>query len=148
MVPPCLGGRIVSTSNVYLFRPWVPTAYYSQDTNTTQYELMRYIAHASRCVTIVGDPDQSSKQGSFSIVFFPERTILQSTDGARQRSLIWLTCNAVSGRIHPWARPLSDVLLPDLADFPNTQQIYLETNYRSTASILATSMAIISQGKQ
>ena len=46
------------------------------------------------------------------------------------------------------ARPLSDALLPYFADFPNTQQIYLETNYRSTASILAASMAIISQGKQ
>ena len=87
-MPPCLGGRIVSTLNIYLLRPWVPTAYYSQDTNTTQYELMRYIAQASRCVTIVGDPDQSSKQVFFSIVFFPEPTTLQSTDGARQRSLI------------------------------------------------------------
>ena len=33
----------------------------SQDTNTTQYELMRYIAQTCRCVTIVGDPDQSSE---------------------------------------------------------------------------------------
>lgn len=30
-----------------------------QDTNTLQYELMRHIASVSRCVTIVGDPDQS-----------------------------------------------------------------------------------------
>ncbi|EMD33499.1 hypothetical protein CERSUDRAFT_57154, partial [Gelatoporia subvermispora B] len=30
-----------------------------QDTNTMQYELMRYIATSSRCVTVVGDPDQS-----------------------------------------------------------------------------------------
>ncbi|EIN10179.1 UvrD-helicase-domain-containing protein, partial [Punctularia strigosozonata HHB-11173 SS5] len=30
-----------------------------QDTNTTQYELMMRIAAAHRCVTIVGDPDQS-----------------------------------------------------------------------------------------
>ncbi|KIM80482.1 hypothetical protein PILCRDRAFT_9658 [Piloderma croceum F 1598] len=30
-----------------------------QDTNTMQYELMRYIAAAHRCVTVVGDPDQS-----------------------------------------------------------------------------------------
>lgn len=34
---------------------------YSQDTNTIQYELMRRIAAASGCVTIVGDPDQSSE---------------------------------------------------------------------------------------
>ena len=32
----------------------------SQDTNTMQYELMFYIAESHRCVTIVGDPDQSS----------------------------------------------------------------------------------------
>ncbi|CAL1703524.1 unnamed protein product [Somion occarium] len=30
-----------------------------QDTNTMQYELMQHIAAANRCVTIVGDPDQS-----------------------------------------------------------------------------------------
>ncbi|EIW84369.1 P-loop containing nucleoside triphosphate hydrolase protein [Coniophora puteana RWD-64-598 SS2] len=30
-----------------------------QDTNTVQYELMRCIAATSKCVTIVGDPDQS-----------------------------------------------------------------------------------------
>ena len=32
------------------------------------------------------------------------------------------------------------------ADFPRTQQIYLEQNYRSTSSILAISHAIIAQG--
>lgn len=32
----------------------------SQDTNTIQYQLMLHIAASSRCVTIVGDPDQSS----------------------------------------------------------------------------------------
>lgn len=37
----------------------------SQDTNTMQYELMKAIA-IRRCVTIVGDPDQSS---NLSIVF-------------------------------------------------------------------------------
>lgn len=31
-------------------------------------------------------------------------------------------------------------------DFPRTQQILLEQNYRSTASILSSSMAIIAQG--
>ena len=33
----------------------------SQDTNTVQYELMKHIASANKCVTIVGDPDQSSE---------------------------------------------------------------------------------------
>ncbi|TBU33526.1 P-loop containing nucleoside triphosphate hydrolase protein [Dichomitus squalens] len=79
-----------------------------QDTNTTQYELMRHIAQASKCVTIVGDPDQS---------------------------------------IYGWRSAEITNLANMQRDFPNTQQIYLETNYRSTASILAASMAIISQDK-
>ena len=59
----------------------------SQDTNTTQYELMRYIAQTCQCVTIVGDPDQSSEQGpcchcTSSLIAF------QSMDGA-QRKLKW-----------------------------------------------------------
>lgn len=33
--------------------------YISQDTNVTQYELMEALA-LNRCVTVVGDPDQSS----------------------------------------------------------------------------------------
>ena len=32
----------------------------SQDTNSMQYELMIRLASAHGCVTIVGDPDQSS----------------------------------------------------------------------------------------
>ena len=37
----------------------------SQDTNTMQYELMKAIA-IRRCVTIVGDPDQSSNSSVVS----------------------------------------------------------------------------------
>ena len=33
-----------------------------------------------------------------------------------------------------------------LRDFPRTEQILLEQNYRSTASILGASMAIVAQG--
>ena len=36
------------------------TRRHSQDTNTTQYQLMKYLAAAHGCVTVVGDPDQSS----------------------------------------------------------------------------------------
>ncbi|KAI0041914.1 UvrD-helicase-domain-containing protein [Auriscalpium vulgare] len=32
----------------------------SQDTNGMQYDLMKFIARAHKCVTVVGDPDQSS----------------------------------------------------------------------------------------
>lgn len=35
--------------------------HHSQDTNTTQYQLMKYLAAAHGCVTVVGDPDQSSE---------------------------------------------------------------------------------------
>ncbi|KAH9838601.1 P-loop containing nucleoside triphosphate hydrolase protein [Rhodofomes roseus] len=80
-----------------------------QDTNTIQYELMRQIAAASRCVTIVGDPDQS---------------------------------------IYGWRSAEIKNFINMQRDFPNTQQILLEQNYRSTASILGASMAIVSQDKK
>ena len=33
----------------------------SQDTNTVQYKLMCLLANYNKCLTIVGDPDQSSE---------------------------------------------------------------------------------------
>jgi DNA helicase II / ATP-dependent DNA helicase PcrA len=33
---------------------------FSQDTNTMQYKLMVQMSAAHKCVTVVGDPDQSS----------------------------------------------------------------------------------------
>ncbi|KAI0833387.1 UvrD-helicase-domain-containing protein [Trametes gibbosa] len=77
-----------------------------QDTNIMQYDLMVYIARASQCVTIVGDPDQS---------------------------------------IYGWRSAEVENLAKMQRDFPATQQIYLEHNYRSTGSILALSLAIVSQ---
>ncbi|CDO74962.1 hypothetical protein BN946_scf184945.g34 [Trametes cinnabarina] len=79
-----------------------------QDTNNMQYDLMVYIARASQCVTIVGDPDQS---------------------------------------IYGWRSAEIANLGKMQQDFPATQQIYLEQNYRSTGSILALSLAIVSQDK-
>ncbi|KAJ7593227.1 P-loop containing nucleoside triphosphate hydrolase protein [Mycena floridula] len=78
-----------------------------QDTNITQYELMKALAISSR-VTIVGDPDQS---------------------------------------IYGWRAAEVGNLGKMKKDFPATEQILLEQNYRSTASILAASLAIISQDK-
>ncbi|OJT03389.1 ATP-dependent DNA helicase PcrA [Trametes pubescens] len=79
-----------------------------QDTNIMQYDLMKHIARASQCVTIVGDPDQS---------------------------------------IYGWRSAEVENLAKMERDFPTTQQIHLEQNYRSTSSILALSMAIVSQDK-
>ncbi|KIK45214.1 hypothetical protein CY34DRAFT_78359 [Suillus luteus UH-Slu-Lm8-n1] len=77
-----------------------------QDTNAVQYELMCCIAAASRCVTVVGDPDQS---------------------------------------IYGWRSADITNLGKMRNDFANVAQIMLEQNYRSAGSILATSLAIISQ---
>ncbi|KAI0684955.1 P-loop containing nucleoside triphosphate hydrolase protein [Cytidiella melzeri] len=79
-----------------------------QDTNTMQYELMRYIASVSRCLTVVGDPDQS---------------------------------------IYGWRSAEVKNLANMQRDFAGTEQILLEQNYRSTGSILAASIAVISQDK-
>ncbi|KAG2070745.1 UvrD-helicase-domain-containing protein [Suillus decipiens] len=79
-----------------------------QDTNAVQYELMCCIAAASRCVTVVGDPDQS---------------------------------------IYGWRSADVTNLGKMQNNFPNVAQIMLEQNYRSAGSILATSLAIISQGE-
>lgn len=77
-----------------------------QDTNITQYELMRSIAESARCITIVGDPDQS---------------------------------------IYGWRAAEVENLAKMRRDFPNTAQVFLEENYRSTASILDASLEIVSQ---
>ncbi|KAI0091225.1 P-loop containing nucleoside triphosphate hydrolase protein [Irpex rosettiformis] len=78
-----------------------------QDTNVMQYDLMRYIASSNRCLTIVGDPDQS---------------------------------------IYGWRAAEVENLAKMQRDFAGTHQIFLEQNYRSTGSILAASIEIISQG--
>ncbi|KAJ3796874.1 P-loop containing nucleoside triphosphate hydrolase protein [Lentinula aff. detonsa] len=78
-----------------------------QDTNVTQYDLMTAIASA-RCVTVVGDPDQS---------------------------------------IYGWRSAEVGNLARMQKDFSSTEQIFLEENYRSTASILKASLAIVAQDK-
>ncbi|KAJ3548442.1 hypothetical protein NM688_g5299 [Phlebia brevispora] len=70
-----------------------------QDTNVVQYQLMTYIAGASR---------------------------------------LWVAFSR-NGELSTHAKSSTD--------FPSTQQVYLEQNYRSTAAILSASVAIISQDK-
>lgn len=68
--------------------------------------------------------------------------IVQSMVGARRRLEIYQKCEKVL--------VLFSVSFVDLSlckDFPSTKQIYLEQNYRSTASILRCSLAIIAEGK-
>ncbi|KAJ9105527.1 hypothetical protein QFC21_001898 [Naganishia friedmannii] len=78
-----------------------------QDTNTTQYELMKLFAKEGN-VTIVGDPDQA---------------------------------------IYGWRAADIENLQHMKKDYPNTVEVHLEQNYRSTGAILAASLAIVTQGK-
>lgn len=80
-----------------------------QDTNTTQYSLMKLFALSHGGITIVGDPDQS---------------------------------------IYGWRSAEVENLNHMRRDFPETEAIYLEQNYRSTGAILAASLAIVSQDKE
>ncbi|WWC87908.1 uncharacterized protein L201_002808 [Kwoniella dendrophila CBS 6074] len=79
-----------------------------QDTNITQYELMKCFAKAHGGVSVVGDPDQS---------------------------------------IYGWRSAEIENLNKMADDFPGTQAIYLEKNYRSTGSILSAAHAIVSQDR-
>jgi hypothetical protein len=63
----------------------------SQDTNIMQYELMRHIASANHCVTIVGDPDQSSASDCLPSVSQVHKW-LQSMVGALLKSKIFTRC--------------------------------------------------------
>ncbi|KAF9445472.1 P-loop containing nucleoside triphosphate hydrolase protein [Macrolepiota fuliginosa MF-IS2] len=78
-----------------------------QDTNVTQYELMHELA-VRKCVTVVGDPDQS---------------------------------------IYGWRSAEVENLSRMQKDYPQTKEIFLEENYRSTGSILNASLAIVTQDK-
>ncbi|KAK4688393.1 ATP-dependent DNA helicase UvrD/PcrA, partial [Tremellales sp. Uapishka_1] len=97
-----------------------------QDTNTTQYELMKCFAKAHGGVSVVGDPDQSiygwRSAGAFSF------------------RLIWVELN------------LNDLEVENLNkmtnDFPGVQAIHLEENYRSTGAILSASLSIVTQDRQ
>ncbi len=105
-----------------------------QDTNTTQYELMRLFARSSGCVTVVGDPDQS---------IYGWRSAGESICKADKRS------NAQHDRKRPLLVFIEIENLNHMKrDFPETDAVYLEENYRSSGAILAASLAIVSQDKK
>ncbi|KAF3054891.1 ATP-dependent DNA helicase srs2 [Daldinia childiae] len=80
-----------------------------QDTNGVQYDLMKLFAQKNRCITIVGDPDQS---------------------------------------IYGWRSAEIRNLHRLLRDFPGTDEISLEENYRSSSSILDVSLSVIQQDEE
>ncbi|CCM04225.1 uncharacterized protein FIBRA_06392 [Fibroporia radiculosa] len=94
-----------------------------QDTNTMQYQFMRHVARANKCVTIVGDPDQS--------IYGWRSAEVENLTKMQIGEILWTNYRTEDSACQ---------------DFPRTQQIFLEQNYRSTGSILALSLAIISQG--
>jgi hypothetical protein len=59
-----------------------------------QYELMRSVA-TEQCVTVVGDPDQSSKFSSNNNPMSFRKNMLQYMDGAPLKSRICLRCEKV-----------------------------------------------------
>ncbi|KAK9471566.1 P-loop containing nucleoside triphosphate hydrolase protein [Dipodascopsis tothii] len=80
-----------------------------QDTNATQYELMRLFASARRNISIVGDPDQS---------IYSFRA----------------------------AEPINFLKMRE--EYPATEVICLEDNYRSSAAILDAALAVIEQDEE
>jgi len=95
----------------------------------------------ARCVTVVGDPDQSSK---FIVMFRMCSSLI--------RTVVYGWRSAEVGNLSRMQRGtyvMSKTCIPTIshcADYPGTQQILLEQNYRSTGAILKASERIVAQG--
>jgi len=103
------------------------------------------IAAASRCVTVVGDPDQSSTPW---LLILSDLNLIHNyvVYGWRSADITNLG-KMQNGKIEATHIAMHWTDLTRLPDFLNVVQIMLEQNYRSAGSILATSLAIISQGE-
>jgi hypothetical protein len=103
------------------------------------------IAAASRCATVVGDPDQSSTPW---LLILSDLNLIHNyvVYGWRSADITNLG-KMQNGKIEATHIAMHWTDLTRFPDFPNVVQIMLEQNYRSAGSILATSLAIISQGE-
>ncbi|OCH89587.1 UvrD-helicase-domain-containing protein [Obba rivulosa] len=106
-----------------------------QDTNTMQYELMRHIAASSRCVTVVGDPDQSIYGWRSAEIEnlermerdFPSTTQIMLEQNYRSTGSILSTCMAIisqdKGRIEKTLRTSNPAgFTPVLKRFPTEHE--------------------------
>ncbi|CAE6534868.1 unnamed protein product, partial [Rhizoctonia solani] len=102
-----------------------------QDTNMAQYKLIHSIARASNSgITVVGDPDQAI----FGWRFADTANFQHMCVG---QSFTPISTRVIQCPFYRW------FLGP--VDFPRTRVLNLETNYRSTPSILNFAHAIIAQ---
>jgi hypothetical protein len=63
------------------------------------------------------------------------------------RPLFWFVDSYIYHIVYGWRSAEVENLARMRRDFPATEEILLEQNYRSTGSILAASLAIVEQGK-
>lgn len=93
----------------------------------------------AKCVTIVGDPDQSSKSTRLHLGGVSTHISVYGWRAAEVKNIAKMQKR--------WCSSVEHIQTPyPFADFPGTEQIFLEQNYRSTSSILKCSLAIVSQG--
>ncbi|KAG8729694.1 hypothetical protein FRC11_008200 [Ceratobasidium sp. 423] len=108
-----------------------------QDTSSLQYLIVKELFKATKgSISVVGDPDQSSKQAAkyYSLAISLTSTGMKSTVGEVQCVIMGLEDSTVFEQMK--------------RDLPQTEEIYLEENYRSTASNIAATIDIISQDEK
>ncbi|KAG8727187.1 hypothetical protein FRC11_013731 [Ceratobasidium sp. 423] len=109
-----------------------------QDTSSLQYLIVKELFKVTKgSISVVGDPDQSSKQ---AVIYYRPVIGLTGTGmkftagGVQQCVIMGFEDNTVFEQMKN--------------DLPQTKEIYLEENYRSTASNIAAAINIISQDEK